>query len=188
MLEQAFSFEKLLEAHKKCRRSKQHKRETINFEINLSQNLSTLSKQILSKNYKIGEYKQFKIYEPKERLVEALSYKDRIVLMALCTNIIEPVMEKRLIYDNVACRKNKGTDFGIKRLRYFLTKYYKKYGSNGYVLKCDIRKYFQSINHEILFNKLKKEKFDKEDIQILKTIIDSTNKESGIGLPIRKSN
>ncbi len=184
MLEQAFSFEKLLEAHKKCRCSKQHKRETINFEIGLSQNLTVMSTQLLNKTYQVGKYKKFKIYEPKEREIEALSYKDRVVLMALCSNIIEPKFEKRLIYDNVACRKNKGTDFGIKRLEKFLRSYYRKYGNKGYALKCDIRKYFQNINHEILLSKLKKEKFDEEDLWILKLIIDSKNQETGVGLPI----
>ena len=184
MLEDAFSFEKLLEAHKKCRCSKQHKRATINFELNLSQNLTQLSQQIINKTYKIGKYKQFTIYEPKERLIEALAYKDRVVLMALCHNIIEPRFERRLIYDNVACRKGKGTDFGIRRLEQFLHSYYRKYGNDGYILKCDIRKYFQSINHEILFNKLKKEKFDEDELWFLKLIIDSKNKETGVGLPI----
>lgn len=184
-LEESFGFEKLLEAHKKCRCSKQHKRETINFEINLSQNLVSLSKQIINKAYVVDNYKQFKIYEPKERIIEALPYKDRVVLMALCSNIIEPKFEKRLIYDNVACRKGKGTYFGIKRLEKFLHCYYKKFGTNkGYVLKCDIRKYFQSINHEVLFNKLEKENFDKDELWILKLIIDSKNQETGIGLPI----
>lgn len=184
MLENAFSFEKLLEAHKKCRCSKQHKRATINFELNLSQNLTALSQQIINKTYKVGKYKQFTIYEPKERLIEALSYQDRVVLMALCSNIIEPKLEKKLIYDNVACRKGKGTDFGIKRLEQFLHSYYRKYGNNGYFLKCDVRKYFQSINHEILFNKLKKEQFDEDELWFLKLIIDSKYKETGVGLPI----
>lgn len=66
MLEEQFSFEKLLEAHKKCRRSKQHKKETINFETNLSQNLVKLTKEIKERTYQIGTYKQFKVYEPKE--------------------------------------------------------------------------------------------------------------------------
>lgn len=185
MLEESFSFEKLLEAHKKCRCSKQHKKETINFEINLSQNLVTLSKQIINKTYNLGNYKKFKIYEPKERIIEALSYKHRVVLMALCSNIIEPKFEKRLIYDNVACRKGKGTYFGIKRLEKFLHSYYKKFKNNkGYVLKCDIRKYFQSIDHTILFNKLKNENFDKDELWFLKLVIDSKNKEVGVGLPI----
>lgn len=184
MLEESFSFEKLLEAHKKCRCSKQHKRETISFEVNLSQNLTKLSQQIRNKTYQVGDYKQFKIYEPKERIIQALSYKDRVVLMAICNNIIEPKFEKRLIYDNVACRKGKGTDFGIKRLEKFLHSYYRKYGNKGYILKCDVRKYFQNINHEILFNKLKKENFDEDELWILKLILDSKNKETGVGLPI----
>lgn len=144
MLEEAFTFEKLLAAHKKCRRSKQHKKETISFEINLSANLAELSKKLLNKTYKIGKYKQFYIYEPKKRNIEALSYKDRVVLMAFCSNIIEKKLEKSLIYDNVACRKGKGTFFGIQRLHKFLKDYYHKIGESGYFLKCDIKKYFKA--------------------------------------------
>lgn len=82
-------------------------------------------------------------------------------------------------------QKGKGTDFGIKRLEKFLHCYYKEFGNNkGYVLKCDVRKYFQNIDHTILFNKLKKEKFDEDEIWILKLIIDSKNQEIGVGLPI----
>ena len=63
--------------------------------------------------------------------------------------------------------------------------YYKEFGTNkGYVLKCDVRKYFQNIDHTILFNKLKKEKFAEDEIWILKLIIDSKNQEKGVGLPI----
>lgn len=116
MLKEAFTFEKLLEAHKMCRRSKQHKKATISFEINLSANLVEISNKLLNKTYHIGKYKQFYIYEPKQRSIEALSYKDRVVLMSFCTNIIQPKIENKLIYDNVACRKGKGTFFGIKRL------------------------------------------------------------------------
>ncbi len=184
MLEEAFSFENLLDAHKKCRCSKQHKRETINFEINLGQNLVNMSNQIINKKYNIESYKQFKIYEPKERLIEALPYKDRVFVMDVCNNIIEPKLEKRLIYDNVACRKGKGTNFGIKRLEKFLRNYYRKYGNEGYFLKCDIKKYFQNINHTILFNKLKKEDFNEDELWILKLVIDSKNKETGVGLPL----
>ncbi len=184
MLKEAFTFEKLLTAHKRCRRSKQHKTETISFEINLSATLVELSKRLLNMTYKPGKYKEFKIFEPKERTIEALSYKDRVVLMALCSNIIEPKVEKYLIFDNVACRKNKGTLFGIKRLEGFLHDYYRKFGHKGYFLKCDIKKYFQSIDHNMLIEKLKKTDLDNEDLLIIKTIIDSKNADSGVGLPI----
>lgn len=184
MFEEAFTFEKLLIAHKKCRRSKQHKRATISFEINLASKLSTISQQILSGKFKLGEYRVFKIYEPKERLIEALPYNDRVVLMAFCTNIIEPKLEKSLIFDNVACRKGKGTLFGIKRLHKFLHDYYHKFGEDGYFLKCDVRKYFQSINHEILLKNLHKTALDAEDLKFVEIILNSKNSESGVGLPI----
>lgn len=185
MLKNAFTFEKMLAAHKKCRLSKQHKKQTVSFEINLSQNLTEMSKQLLSQTYKLGKYKQFYVYEPKKRNIEALSYKDRVVLMAFCRNILEPKLERKLIYDNVACRKDKGTLFGMKRLEYFLRDYFKKNkNNNGYFLKCDIRKYFQNINHSILKTQLLKCGFDKEDLWLINQIIDSKNFDSNIGLPI----
>ena len=185
MLEEAFTFEKLLAAHKKCRRSKQHKKETISFEINLSANLAELSKKLLNKTYKIGKYKQFYIYEPKKRNIEALSYKDRVVLMAFCTNIIQPKIEKKLIYDNVACRKGKGTFFGIKRLENFLRDYFKKNKTNqGYFLKCDVKKYFQSIDHNILAQYLRKSGLYNEDMWFIDKLLESRYSENGIGLPI----
>ena len=184
MLEEAFTFEKLFDAHKKCRASKQHRKDTISFEINISQNLIILSKDIFSKKYKPGKYKMFKIFEPKERIIEALPYKDRVVLMAFCSNIIEKKLEKSLIYDNVACRKGKGTFFGIQRLHKFLKDYYHKFGESGYFLKCDIKKYFQSINHEILLKNLAKTSLDEEDLWFINTILQSKNNDTKVGLPI----
>lgn len=182
--DEAFSFNSLLDAHKRCRRSKQHKRQTIMFELNLSQNLTALSKTLIDESYEVGQYISFKIFEPKERNIEALSYKDRVVLMALCSNLIEPKLENRLIYDCVACRKGKGTLFGIKRFEKFLHDYYHKFGKDGYFLKCDIRKYFQSINHDVLFEKIKKVGFEEKTERLIKKIIDSKHSEVGVGLPI----
>lgn len=70
-----FTFENLLEAHKMCRRSKQHKRGTILFEIALGVNLCKLAKELADKTYKLGKYRVFEIYDPKRRLIEALPYK-----------------------------------------------------------------------------------------------------------------
>lgn len=184
MLKDAFTFEKLLTAHKKCRLSKQHKKETISFEINLSQNLTEMSKKLLNKTYKIGKYKQFYVYEPKKRNIEALSYKDRVVLMAFCMNVLEPKLEKKLIPDNVACRKNKGTLFGLDRLKLFLRKFYNLNKNNlGYFLKCDIKKYFQNISQEILREQLAKV-LDEEDLWFVDILLQSRNAETGVGLPI----
>lgn len=184
MLDNAFTFDKLLLAHKKCRLSKQHKKETISFEINLSQNLTELSKKLQNKTFKIGKYKLFYVYQPKKRKIEALSYKDRVVLMAFCTNVLEPKLEGKLIYDNVACRKGKGTFFGIERLEKFLHQFYKAEKSNqGYFLKCDMTKYFQSIDHKILRQKLSKA-LDEDELWFIDKLLESRYHNEGVGLPI----
>lgn len=70
--------------------------------------------------------------------------------MCFCRNVLEPVLERRLIYDNAASRIGKGTDFAITRLHGFMHRMFINGGSEGYFLKCDIAKYFQNINHDIL--------------------------------------
>ena len=119
-IEEIFTFENLYKAYKDCRKSKQHKGEVIRFEVDLSRNISNLQKELLSKKYKLSKYKKFSIYEPKERVIEALPFKDRVVIKCFCEETLRDKIENKLIYDNAACRKNKGTDFAIKRLEKFL--------------------------------------------------------------------
>lgn len=185
MLSDSFTFDKLFNSHKRCRLNKQHKKDVISFELNLSQNLVSTSHKLLTQTFNLGKYKQFYIYEPKKRNIEALSYKDRVVLMAFCTNVLEEKIEKKLIYDNVACRKGKGTLFGLDRLQSFLRKFWNINKSNhGYFLKCDIKKYFQNIDHSVLKNLLNKVNFDEQDKWFINLLIDSKYKEENVGLPI----
>jgi len=177
-----FSFENLLAAHKLCRLGKQHKRGAIMFEIELGRNIAELCKALAEKRYKPGKYKAFTIYDPKERQIEALPYRDRVVLMCFCKNVLEPKLEKRLIYDNAASRKGKGADFAIERLHSFMRRLYINNGNNGiYFLKCDIAKYFQSINRHILLQKLEKCGFSEDEMWFMKLIIDSHEKP---GIPL----
>lgn len=74
----------------------------------------------------------------------------------MCDEVLEPLIGPRLIYDNAACQKGKGTHFAMNRVTKFLREYYKKYGNQGYVLKCDIHKYFPTIDHEVLKKRLDK--------------------------------
>ena len=183
-LNEIFTFENLYKSHKECRRSKQHKGEVIRFEINLAFNINNIIKEILNKNYKIGKYKKFTIYDPKERIIEALPYKDRVVLLCFCRQVLIPRIDKRLIYDNVACRKGKGTEFGRVRLDQFLLReYLKEKNNNFYYLKCDIKKYFPSIDHKILLEKLKRIGFNSDELWLIKMFIKS-NYSSDVGLPL----
>lgn len=184
-IEEIFTFENLYDSHVKCRKSKQQKGEVIRFEIDLSENIYKLMKELHSKKYKVGKYKQFIIYEPKKRLIEALPYRDRVVLMCFCEHSIIPRLDKRLIYDSVACRKNKGTLFGMDRLAYFLKKeYFKENNNKVYYLKCDIRKYFPSINHNILISNLRKTGFSDDEMWFLEKIIKEQPNNNDKGLPL----
>ena len=184
-LEDIFTFKNIYEAHKKCRKSKQHKGEVIRFEVNLSENIYKLINEIITKKYKVGKYKQFIIYEPKKRLIEALPYKDRVLLMCFCEHSLIPRIDKRLIYDNVACRKGKGTLFGMNRLDEFLKKeFFKENNNRVYYLKCDIRKYFPSVNHNILLEKLRKLGFSEDEMWFLEKIIKEQPNNIDRGLPL----
>jgi len=182
--EEAFSFDSLLTAHKKCRCNKNHKREVISFEVNLFQNLLKLSNSILNGTYNIESYRNFFVYEPKKRNIESLSYRHRLVQYVLCKQILEPVLERRLIYTNCACRCSKGTGFARDMFELYLHKLAKKKKSKAYFLKCDVSKYFASIDHEILLEKLHKINFEPKAYNLIKLIIDSHNQDTGKGVPI----
>lgn len=184
-IEEIFTFENLYEAYKGCRKSKQHKGEVIRFEANLSVNITNLMNDIISKKYKLGEYRIFFIYEPKKRVIEALPFKDRVVIKCFCDVVLRNKIEKKLIYDNAACRIEKGTTFAIKRLEKFLKDEYRKENNNNiYYLKCDITKYFPSIDHEILLNLLKKIGFSEDEMWMIEKLIKEQPNEANIGLPL----
>ena len=184
-IEEIFTFENLYKAYKGCRKSKQHKGEVIRFETNLSVNISNLMNDIISKKYKLGEYRNFLIYEPKERVIEALPFKDRVVVKCFCDVVLRDKVERKLIYDNAACRIEKGTTFAIKRLEKFLKDEYRKENNNNiYYLKCDITKYFPSIDHEILLNLLKKIGFSEDEMWMIEKLIKEQPNDANIGLPL----
>ena len=184
-LKEIFTFENLYDAYKGCRKSKQHKGEVIRFEANLSSNISNLMNDIMSKKYKLGKYKEFLIYEPKERVIEALPFRDRVVIKCFCDVALRDKIDRKLIYDNAACRKEKGTTFAIKRLENFLRNEYRKEQNNKiFFLKCYIRKYFQSIDHEVLLNLLKKINFSSDEMWMIEKLVKEQPNNADVGLPL----
>ena len=171
------SFEKMYEAYRRAASCKRSKKEVIDFELDLSNNLWGIISRMENKTYRISGYHRFMIYDPKEREIQALSFRDRVVQHCLCDNILRPYFEKRLIYDNAACREGKGTHFAMNRLNVFLREHYKKHGTKGYILKYDIRHYFDSIDHEILKRKLNGIP-DRNVLGLLYHIINSYAKET----------
>lgn len=162
----------------KCRQSKNHKREIVDFELKLRRNLCDLSRLLLSGKYDIVHYRKFNVYEPKKREIESLSYKHRVVQMALCFNILEPLLERHVIETNCACRAGKGTDYARDVLQNYIHRLSKR--GKVYALKCDVSKFFASIDHEILIQKLSKVGFEDKTFDLLKKIINSTSGDRGL--------
>lgn len=103
------TFQKLLEAHYRARKHKGYHDEVIQFEMNLENNIYNLLNNIRSKKYRLGQYYAFKIYEPKERIIKALPYIDRIVHQWYVEEFIKPYIIPRLINTTFACLPGRGT-------------------------------------------------------------------------------
>lgn len=113
------------------------------FEIELGRNVTNLVKQLQNNTYRLSPYRSFTIYDPKKRLIEALLYNDRVVLMCFCQHSVAPQLERHLIYDNAASRKEKGTHFAVERLHSFMRTLYIKN-------KSDL---FFEMRHQEIFSK-----------------------------------
>lgn len=185
LYQEIYKFENLYKAYIKAHKGKRYKNEVLNFKMNLEGNLIELQNELIHKTFENGRYREFKIYEPKERVIMALPFKDRIVHHALC-NAIEPIFENRFIYDSYACRQGKGTHAAADRTTSFLRKVSNKWDSI-YCLKADIKKYFYSIDHTILKSLIRKRIVCKDTLWLIDKIIDSTadpNELNPVGIPI----
>ena len=181
--EKIYAFDNLYRAYKMAARCKRSKAEVVRFELNLAQELWALHDRLEARNYRPSGYHHFMIYDPKRREIQALTFRDRVVQHSLCDNVLMPWFENRLIYDCAACREGKGTHFAMRRLNGFLSEFYKEHGTSGWFLKCDVRKYFDSIDHATLKYLLRRFP-DKEVRDFLYSIIDSYHSDTGKGLPM----
>lgn len=145
-----FTYENLYKVHIKGRSSKRDKRSIVRFEISMLEKLYEIYEKLKKGHYNVGNYHTFVVYEPKKREIQTLRYSERVVQHALCDNFLAPYFTSRAILDNCVCQVGKGSHFALKRFEMQLRKYIKKHGQNGYVLKCDIKKYFPSVPHEKL--------------------------------------
>jgi len=172
-----FEYKNLYEAYKKVQIGKS-KKEKIEFEKNLLSNISEIAEELEKETYEVENYRLFIVKEPKIRLIMSMAYRDKIIQRCLCDQILSKLIKSKVIYDNVAVQKEKGTGLGIKRIKQFLREYYNKNKTNkGYILKCDIEKYFYNINHKILKEQLVRYITDKKLNSLLEKIIDSTKDE-----------
>lgn len=185
LYDQIYDFDNLYQAWRLARRGKGQSGEVQRFSLDAACRLWSLHDRLEKRVYQPGGYYHFTVTEPKRREIYALRFEDRVVQHSICDNVLRPWLEPRLIYDCAACRIGKGTHFAMDRLAGFLREFYRAHGSQGYVLKCDIRKYFDSIDHRILFDSLRKFP-DKEVLSLLFSFVKAYDgiQGPGRGIPL----
>lgn len=174
------TFEVLYKAYLAARRGKRSRAATAHYEVHLLENIVNLVYILTTKTYRPGVFRVFYVYEPKKRLVQAPAFVDKVVQHAVVDNILYERITNSFILDNYASQKNKGLHFGLDRLKGFLTDYWNKnHTADGWVLKCDVRHFFASIDHDRLKEKLKKLDLEPVLYDLLCVYIDCSD-----GLPL----
>lgn len=164
------------------------KSDVLIFEKQLEQNIFALHRELLSKAYKHGAYSSFYIYDPKLRHIHKATVRDRVLHHAIF-KILNPIFEPTFISHSFSCRVGKGTHKGVGVLDAMLRRRSKNYTRTTYALKCDIRKFFDSVDHAILIQLLRRKIKDADTMWLMEEIIESFTGESSDlfvrkGLPI----
>lgn len=169
---QVTAFPNLLEATRKAQKGKRFRDNVLAFNYNLERELASLQQELETKTYRPGPYRTFEIVEPKRRLISAAPYRDRVVHHALC-QVIVPLIEPTFIGDSYANRIGLGTHRALRRFTKFAR-------SHRYTLQCDIRKYFPSIDHQILKALIRRKLKCPDTLWLIDTIIDHSNPQEPV--------
>ncbi len=181
---QVCDYDNLQLAFKKARKHKTTKPYVIEFEKDIETNLKQLQLELLTETYKPAPLKTFVIRDPKTRKISKSHFRDRVVHHAIC-NIIEPIFQKTFIYDSFANQKGKGTHKALERFDYFKRKVSKNNTKVCYVLKADIKHYFENVSHGILIKIISRKIKDEKLIGLIKIILQNyKSQKSGIGMPL----
>lgn len=182
------SFRNLELAYKKARKGKTTKDYVILFENNLYPNLHELRQELLFHYYRPRPLQTFILRDPKTRKISKSEFRDKVIHHALC-NIIEPIFEESFIFDSYANRIGKGTLKAIERFCYFSKKITKNNTRRVFILKADIRHYFETVNHNILLKTIGQKIHDPRILWLIKTILANYNLNNNcngtnIGMPL----
>ena len=114
--ERVIDFDNMYRAFRRAKCGKGYKKSSARFNVHALEGVNTLIEQLRNKTYTVSDYNEFKVYEPKERIIQTTSFKDKVVQHSLCDNVILPRLGKIFIPDNCAGQKGKGTLYGLYRL------------------------------------------------------------------------
>ena len=170
-------------AWKEFKKGKTSKSDVQEFEFNLEDNLFQIHEELKSRKYKHGLYTSFYVRDPKLRHIHKATVKDRIVHHVVF-RILYPIFDKGFIFDSCSCRIRKGTHVAVDRLEKFIKKLSKNNNRNIYALKCDVKKFFDSIDKNTLLEIIKRKIKNLDAVWLINLILDSFSKVPGKGLPL----
>ncbi len=178
------SLENLLSAWKEFVKGKKQRKDVQVFERNLMENIILLHRDLLMRNYRHSEYEAFNISDPKPRSIHKATVRDRLLHHAIY-RVLYPYFDTKFIHDSYSCRKWKGTHRAMSRFNDFSRKVSQNNRKTVWILKCDVRKFFASIDQKKLIQILEMYDLDKGTIWLLGRVIQSFHStEEGKGLPL----
>lgn len=179
------TLENIFECWEEFRKNKKKRKDIIAFERNLEDNLFLLQQDLVSKKYKHGGYEAFLVRDPKLRLIHKASVRDRVV-HHIVSRELEWIFEPTFYAHSYSCRKNKGTHKGVLAFLKMARKVSKNNTRTCWTLKCDVKKFFASVNHRILLQALERRIKDEDFLELLGKIIDSFNSDKTRDLQNKK--
>ena len=179
MFEKIISLKNLFDAWTEFRRDKKGKKDVAEFELALEDNIFKLHEDLTNGIYRHGSYFPFYIHDPKRRHIHKASVRDRLVHHAI-TRVIDPMWDDTFIFDSWSSREYKGTHRAVKRLHRLGLKLSRNNTRTLWILKLDIKKFFHSVDHEILLRILREKTFDQRLVNLFEDITGSFS--SGIPL------
>lgn len=183
IFDELISLPNLFSAWQEFRRGKRSKTDVANFEINLEDNLFQLHQELKNNAYYHFNYSSFFIQDPKLRHIHKAAVRDRVFHQAIF-RVLNPIFEPTFIFDSYSSRKNKGIHKAVERFNHFARKISQNNTRNCWVLKCDVKKFFDSVDHKILLNLIERKIEDGKVVSLVKKIIDSFETEPNKGIPL----
>jgi len=151
---------------------KRNKPDVAEFELNLEQNIFDLYRDLKKETYKHGQYKGFWIHDPKLRRIHKATVQDRVLHHAIF-HVLNRIFEPTFINDSYSCRVGKGTHKGMEKVADMIRAVSKNNTHPCYALKCDVKKFFDSVDHIILTSILRRKIKDIKTMRLMEEIVGS---------------
>ena len=182
MYQSILEFDNLHRAALRCLCGKRNSPAALRYMQRLEEHLHHTHFHLLHRSYAPGGYEEFYVFEPKQRLISAPRFADRVVHRAI-VDVLEPVIDRRFIFDSYACRRGKGAHAGANRVQHWMRVVQRNHGQL-HCFKADISRYFASIDHAVLKRLLRKHIQCHDTLTLLDGIIDSSPGTPGVGIPL----